>query len=192
MIAPSRPVQDRCHHRLLILACSATKRTGPKWMPARDRNDGPLWRSLRHIDRDGRKAKVVFLSARYGFRTADTPIEFYEARLTPDLAGRMIAGGMTTRWPRPPSPRKPENHGMHPGAEIASLSRYGREPFDDIALVGGRLYLEVMRAMLAGFREMGAVTPAAVVIEINGPIGAMRRHLRAWLNGWTPIGGGRP
>lgn len=192
MIAPSRPVQDRCQHRPLILACSVTKRTGPKWMPARDRYDGPLWCTLRHLDCHGRRATVAFLSARYGFRTADTPIELYDARLTPDLAGRMIAGGMTTRWPRPPSPRKPDNYGMHPGAEIASLSRYGREPFDDVALVGGRLYLEVMRAMLAGFREMGAVTPDAVVTEINGPIGAMRRHLHAWLNGWPPIGGGRP
>ena len=61
----------------------------------------------------------------------------------------------------------------------------------EVALVGDRLYLEVMRAMLAGFREMGGVTPYAVVTEINAPIGIMRRHLRAWLNGW-PIGGGRP
>ena len=75
-------------------------------MPGRDRYDGPLWRTLRHVDRDGSKAKVAFLSARYGFRTADTPIELYDARLTPDLAARMIAGGTTTRWPRPPSPRK--------------------------------------------------------------------------------------
>jgi hypothetical protein len=28
--------------RLLILACSATKRNGPKYMPAIDRYDGPL------------------------------------------------------------------------------------------------------------------------------------------------------
>jgi hypothetical protein len=178
MIAPlptPRPVQDRSQHRLLILACSATKRAGPAWMPARQRYDGPLWRTLRHIDRDGRNAKVAFLSARYGFRAADTPIELYDARLTPDLAARMIAGGMTTRWPRPPSPRKPDNYGMHPGAEIASLSRHGREPFDDIALVGGALYIEVMRAMLVGFREMGAVTPDAAVTEINRAIGVMRR-----------------
>ena len=47
-------------------------------MPARDRYDGPLWRTLRHVDRDGSKAKVAFLSARYGFRTADTPIELYD------------------------------------------------------------------------------------------------------------------
>lgn len=167
--------------RLLVLACSATKRPDPGYLPARERYDGPLWRTLRATDPDGRRAKVAFLSARYGFRTADTPIQDYDARLTPDLAARMIAGGMTTRWPRPPSPRKPDNYGMHPGAEIASLSGYGREPFDEVALVGGDLYLEVMRALLAGFERMGCVEPGAAVIEINGPIGRMRQAMRAWL-----------
>ena len=35
--------------RLLVLSCSMTKRVGPTWMPARDRYDGPLWRTLRHV-----------------------------------------------------------------------------------------------------------------------------------------------
>jgi hypothetical protein len=69
----------------------------------------------------------AFLSAQYGFRDAGTPIDDYDARLTEDLAARMIAGGMTTRWPRPPSPRAPDNYGMHPGFEIASLTRYGTD-----------------------------------------------------------------
>lgn len=142
--------------RLLILACSGTKQADPGYMPARERYDGPLWRTLRFVDPDGRKAKVAFLSARYGFRAADAPIEDYDARLTADLAARIIAGGMTTRWPRPPSARRPDRYGMHPGAEIASLSRYGAEPFDDIALVGGSLYLAVMRACSAASATCGA------------------------------------
>src|SRR5690606_34943468 len=94
---------------------------------------------------------------------------------------RMIAGGMTTRWPRPLSPRRPDNCGMHPGAEIASMARHGREPFHDVALVGGHLYLRVMRAFLAEFIRMKCVLPTAAVVEINGPIGQMRRQLRTWL-----------
>jgi hypothetical protein len=168
-------------HRLLVLACSASKRPDPGRIPARDRYDGPLWQTLRGADPKGRRAKVAFLSARFGFRDAKTPIEDYDARLTEDLAERMIAGGATTRWPRPPSPRLPDNYGMHPGAEIASLTRYGAEPIHDIALVGGHLYLDVMRAMLAGFREMGCILDRARVTEINGPIGFMRRDLRRWL-----------
>lgn len=163
--------------RLLVLACSATKRPNGGYLPARERYDGPLWRTLRAVDPDGRHAKVAFVSARYGFRGADTPIENYDARLTPDLAARMIAGGMTTRWPRPPSPRKPDNYGMHPGAEIASLASYGREAFAEVALVGGGLYLEVMQAFLPGFVGMGCVVPGARVFTINGPIGRMRRDL---------------
>jgi hypothetical protein len=93
----------------------------------------------------------------------------------------MIAGGVTTRWPRPGSARRPDNCGMHPGAEIAQITRYAREPMEDVALVGGHLYLDVMRALLEGFRDMGAIEPEARIVEINGPIGLMRRHLRSWL-----------
>jgi hypothetical protein len=90
----------------------------------------------------------------------------------------MIAGGMTTRWLRPPSPRRPDNYGMHSGAEIASLTRYGSEPMEEVALAGGHLYLAVMRAWLKGFIDMGCVSSNAHIIEINGPIGRMRHELR--------------
>lgn len=143
------------NRRLLVLACSATKRRDPDYMPARLRYDGPLWRTLRSVDPDGTRAKVAFLSAHYGFRDAETPIAHYDARLTPDLAERMIAGGMTTGWPRPRRRDGPDKAGMHPGTEIASMARYGCEPFHDVALVGGGLYLDVMRAMLTGFQRMG-------------------------------------
>ncbi|WP_145200335.1 hypothetical protein [Sphingobium sp. B2] len=168
-------------HRLLILACSATKRRDPGWMPAWERYDGPLWQTWRAVDPQRRLARVGFVSARYGFRSADSPIEHYDARLTPDLAKRMIAGGMGTRWPRPPSAGKPDNYGSHPGCEIASLAYHGTRPFTDVALVGGHLYLKVMRAFLEGFREMRCITPDAEVTEINAGIGVMRAKLRAWL-----------
>ncbi|MBY5760215.1 hypothetical protein HFO07_26755 [Rhizobium leguminosarum] len=43
---------------LLILACSAIKRTGPHAKPAIPRHDGPLWRTLRTVDPGGEKARV--------------------------------------------------------------------------------------------------------------------------------------
>ncbi len=137
-------------------------------------------------------AKVAFLSAHYGFRDAATPIADYDARLTQDLAERMIAGGVTTRWPRPPSPRRPDTYGMHAGAEIAGLTRYGDEPVEDVALVGGQLYLTVMHALVRGFVEMGCVRRDARVSVLNGPIGLMRRDLRRWLCGAARARGGRP
>lgn len=48
-------------------------------------------------------------------------------------------------------------------------------------MVGGGLYLKVMRALLARFENMGCVETGAAIVEINGPIGRMRRALRAWL-----------
>lgn len=177
---------DRRRCRLLILACSATKRRDSGYMPGWERYDGPLWRTWRTVDPDRSLAQVGFLSARYGFRAGGSPIEDYDARLTPDLAQRMIAGGMITRWPRPPSPRRPDNYGSHPGCEIASLSHHGADPFGDVCLVGGGLYLEVMRAFVGGFREMGCVLPDARLVEINAGIGVMRARLRAWLEDGRP------
>lgn len=87
--------------RLLILSCSATKRAGPKYMPAIDRYDGPLWQTLRTTDPDGRLASVAFLSAHLGFRDARTTIELYDAHMNQERADAMIAGGLGTRWPRP-------------------------------------------------------------------------------------------
>jgi hypothetical protein len=167
--------------RLLVLACSATKRSEEGRIPARERYDGPLWRTLRAVDPEGRAARVAFLSARFGFRAASTPIENYNARLTPQLARLMIAGGMTTRWPRPSRPNRPDTYGAHPGCEIASLTDYGRVRVSEVALVGGHLYLEVMRSFVEGFRSIGYIPSNVVVIEINGPIGRMRQSLRCWL-----------
>lgn len=168
--------------RLLILACSATKRPEPDDIPAIDRYNGPLWQTLRHVDPDGSKARVAFLSARYGFRDARAPIETYDARMTEEIAAAMKAGGLGTRWPRPKTQRRVMPEGEHPGMHIAALSAWGRNPFLDVALVGGHLYLDVMRHFVGLFREGGHVAGNARIAEINGPIGQMRHDLRLWLD----------
>lgn len=168
-------------HRLLILACSATKRRDAGWIDAIDRYDGPLWQTVRAVRPDRMRIKVAVLSARYGFLDSRSPIEDYDARLTPDLADRMIAGGMTTRWPRPPSARKPDTYGDEPGCQIASLSNHGTRPFTDVALAGGQLYLKVMRSFLGGFQNLRCVAPDARITEINAGIGIMRQQVRGWL-----------
>src|SRR5215469_9141112 len=85
--------------RLLILACSDTKKGGEQWMPARDRYDGPLWQTLRAVDSSERHAQVGFVSARYGFREARDRIEAYNSRFTRESAAAMIRGGLNARWP---------------------------------------------------------------------------------------------
>ncbi|NTB87784.1 hypothetical protein [Agrobacterium tumefaciens] len=167
--------------RLLILACSATKRDGPKYLPAIERYDGPLWRTLRTVDPDGRLAKVAFLSAHFGFRSADTPIEMYDSRMTREIAAAIKAGGLGMRWPRPKTQRRVMPSGEHAGMHIAALTQFGRRPFAEVALVGGHLYLDVMRHFVGLFREGGYVAADARITEINGPIGRMRQDLRLWL-----------
>jgi len=73
-------------------------------------------------------------------------------------------------------------HGSHPAYEIASLTHYGDRPFHDVVLLGGRLYLGVVSSFVEGFRNLGHITKAARIVEINGPIGWMRHTLRAWLD----------
>ncbi len=170
------------HRRLLILSCSMTKRDGAQYMPARDRYDGPLWRTLRRVDPDGQKARVAFLSAEYGFREARTTIENYDRRMTPEIAAAMKAGGLGTRWPPPKTQRRAIPSGEHPGMHIASMTEHGRKPFVDICLVGGALYLDVMRHFVDLFQEDGFVTGSAAITEVCAPIGIMRQQMTIWLN----------
>lgn len=104
--------------RLLILACSATKRDGQTYMPAIERYDGPLWRTLRTVDPDGKLAKIAFLSAHFGFRSADTPIEMYDSRMTREVAAAIKAGGLGMRWPRPKTQRRLMPSGEHAGIPV--------------------------------------------------------------------------
>ncbi|TCQ01796.1 hypothetical protein C8J34_12620 [Rhizobium sp. PP-F2F-G36] len=84
----------------------------------------------------------------------------------------------------PKNPAPVMASGEHPGMHIHSLCECGsRIAFEDVALVGGHLYLDVMRHFVGLFREDGYVTTDVRVTEINGPIGCMRRDLRLWLNG---------
>ena len=168
-------------HRLLILACSATKRQHDGYMPAIDRYDGPLWQTVRCHAGDRKMLKITVLSARYGFLDSRSPIQNYDSRLTTALADRMIAGGLATRWPRPPSPRRPDNYGNSAACEMASLTEHGDRPFTDVAIAGGHIYLKVMKSFLEAFRDRGYIAPDAHVTEINAPIGIMRQQLGVWL-----------
>jgi hypothetical protein len=175
--------RSRLHNgRLLVIACSETKAREPGRIPAFDRYNGPLWQTLRAADPDGSKARVAFLSAHFGFRCACEPIKSYNTRLTPELAQRMIAGGVRRRWPEHRIPHGHMPDGSQAAYQISVLSELGSTPFSDVALVGGQLYLTVMRNFVAGFKELGSVSQDARIVEINGPIGLMRQMLRRWLD----------
>lgn len=168
-------------NKLLILVCSATKKDGPKFMPAIERYDGPLWRTLRVVNPTGEKAQVAFLSAHLGFRASGTPIEKYDTPMTPQIGATMTAGDLGTLWPRQKTKKRVMPSGEHPGMHIASMTALGGYPFIDVALAGGHLYIAVMQQLLALFQKSGYVHANATIIGINGSIGEMRRELRQWL-----------
>lgn len=168
--------------RLVILGCSATKVATQEWVTANELYNGPLWQTLRSADPDRSIAAHAFLSAHHGFGEANfRALNNYNLRMTPERAAEMIAGGLVTRWPRPPSRKKPDSYGIHAACEINAMVGYGGAPFDDLALVGGDLYIQVMRAFVALFQASGYVAFDARVTVINAPIGYMRQQLREWL-----------
>jgi hypothetical protein len=80
MLAPPR--------RLLLLACSQRKRTGPSELPAIERYDGPPYRVLRRYLRSGNEDQpdIHILSAEYGLIPLDQPIKYYDRKMSPARA----------------------------------------------------------------------------------------------------------
>lgn len=72
--------------RLVILACSATKRTDAGYMPAIERYNGPLWQTFKAARAEAAPIACAFLSALYGFGGEDRPIQDYNERMTPERA----------------------------------------------------------------------------------------------------------
>src|SRR5918911_2047366 len=76
--------------RLLMLGCSATKRPETGLLPAILRYDGPAVRTLRRWQRDHTDhtdtVDLLILSAQFGLIFGDTPIPFYDRRMTASRA----------------------------------------------------------------------------------------------------------
>ena len=142
-------------HRLLVLACSARKRSGDELLPAVDRYDGPAFRVLRAYLADAADPPdVVILSARYGLIPADHPIPAYDHRLTPDDADA-----------------------LRPSVIRALGDALVVGTYAEVALCLGRDY----RRAVARYE---AVVPAGTAVSvIAGGQGTRLRNLRTWLRG---------
>jgi hypothetical protein len=170
--------------RLLILACSATKSAAEERIPATERYDGPLWQTLRAVDPNRQKAYPCFLSAKYGFGPAWRPLPDYNAFMTKELAAEMIRlGTVDGTWPKTKCGMLPGGHALAAMASICHAFEvtYGQRVIEEVCLVGGHLYLDVMRSFIQEFQEHRLLPRNLRVTEINGPIGKMRQSLRCWL-----------
>ncbi|MEN9936071.1 MAG: hypothetical protein RLZZ387_2650 [Chloroflexota bacterium] len=105
--------------RLLILACSATKRHDVGLLPALDRYDGPSYRTLRrfltHHPEKRDALAVLILSAEFGLIGDDT--------LVPDYDRRMDAARATELRPSIADALTAQLNGRHYGATFVSLGR---------------------------------------------------------------------
>lgn len=186
LVAPSTGLP----RRLLILACSATKREGAD-LTALGRYDGPLWQTLRAADPDGTRATVAFLSARHGLGDARMPLAQYDAQLSAASAREMAEAGPLEAYPKLPTKRPKTMAGRQrqvsqlrrhqPLRVLLQLSREAGGAFDAVCLCGGQRYVSVIDAWLPEIQRAGAVAPGADIQRIAGPIGVMRQQLRGWL-----------
>ncbi len=79
--------------RLLVLGCSATKKSTPGVLPAVDRYDGPAYLVLRKFLRSFQwpeQVSVAVLSAKYGLIGGLTPIERYNRRMSSGRARQLV------------------------------------------------------------------------------------------------------
>jgi hypothetical protein len=158
----------------------------PGLLPARERYTGPLWQTLKATDPVGRLAVASVLSAHIGWKHADTVIENYERRLTPERAAELIAGGLVQGWPR-----TMRNGYAVAGASNACVwlaSAAGRRwdgqytaPFTNVCIVGGAEYVRVGGELVAEACRKGYLTADCSVTIINDQIGYMRQALGSWL-----------
>ena len=138
---------------LLIIGCSQRKVQSPGMIPAMDRYDGPTYRSLRKLGREGRDPEnlsILIISAQYGLITSHVEIEAYDQKMTPHRADEL----------------RPSIQG--------SLKPYLKaHNFDEVFINLGKAY----RRTLDGF-DWGT-TPT---IEVStGGIGLKTSQMKAWL-----------
>jgi hypothetical protein len=79
-------------HRLLIVACSATKNPAAEAIPALERYDGVAYRVIRRWQRETAQDEpfaILILSARFGLIRAETPIPNYEHPMTAGRAAEL-------------------------------------------------------------------------------------------------------
>lgn len=139
---------------LIAMACSATKRPDPGELPAIDRYDGPMWRTLRAALGElpeSARPEVWFLSARYGFHPATLPIVNYDGVLSEARARDLL--------------RMPSSNHMAFAQTVANHHR--------VLFAGGALYRDTMRS---------ACPRISLLSETDGGgIGEHRAQLRAWI-----------
>lgn len=141
--------------RALILSCSERKRRVHRPSPAIEVYDGPYYRIIRKLMREGRFATTVdifIISAMYGLLRSKDLITPYERRINAILAKAMRAD------------------------VLASLQRaFSEHNYREVFINLGADY----RLCVSGLREI--LAPDASVLYARGGIGQRGSQMKAWL-----------
>lgn len=147
-----------------MLGCSGTKRSDPGLLPAIERYDGPVYRTLRAHKASGHRLPVILiLSARYGLISGHHSIHDYDEQMTDRHAASLKA----SQWDR----------------EVLRLAWWKA---DDRFLIAGAIYRGVYEVMAPRYDD---VTPPHLAEPIEpvyqaakGRIGEQLHQLKVWLN----------
>ena len=77
---------------LLLISCSQRKRLNPDSRAAIDVYDGPVYRTLRKMQRERAvptNLDVFIISAKYGLIACQKPIDSYDQKMTPERANEL-------------------------------------------------------------------------------------------------------
>lgn len=140
--------------RLLLLACSARKRSDPGRLPAIERYDGPAYRVLRRYvqSRPHDVPDVYILSAQFGLIHGGEPIPVYDRRMTPERAQEL--------------------------RDITAIRLQKLEPgrhYQNVCVHAGAVYREILTSPALD------VLPQERLVTPTGSQGVQLSQLKSWL-----------
>jgi hypothetical protein len=157
--------------RLLLLACSATKRIDHRAIPALFRYNGPAWRTLRawlqpEGNQEAYEAKkaqldIYAISAKYGILIAWEPISYYDQQMDAARAAEIRTTQLGIRALEEQVAWVQQHHGNYTSTLIA----------------GGRMYQSILPEPLSP--SYGPVS------RTSGGIGVQLGQLKRWLEHTT-------
>jgi len=71
--------------RIVIISCSGKKKCFPKAAPALEVYDGPYYKTIRKLKKEGQLSddvKILIISAKYGLLALSDPIEMYDEKIS--------------------------------------------------------------------------------------------------------------
>lgn len=150
------PADLPADNRLVLMPCCAKK--GAKAAPAMELYKGVFFQSFASNVKPGGAPNVIILSAKHGFIDPTKQIEPYDQVMTPTRAKEMLS---------------------NLGAELAKVTWPAN--IQDVLIVGGKEYQQVMRAAVADLVNAGRIPSTASINVTSGGIGEQRQQLNNYL-----------